>query len=61
MIVRSLIVFGGLLYMDIANKVVYFRADSTTFFQGLKTSVTIQLMVKHNPYIINISLYGTSM
>lgn len=61
MIIHFLIVFGGLLKMDIANKVVYFKADIVIVFQGLKTSVTIQLMAKHNPYIINISLYGTPM
>ncbi len=54
MIIHSLIVFGGLLEMDIANKVVCFRADGITIFQGLKTSATIQLMAKHNPYIVNI-------
>ncbi len=61
MIIHSLIAFGGLLDMDIANKVVYFRANSVIVVQGLKTCVTIQLMAKHNPHIVNISLYGTLM
>lgn len=61
MIIQSLIVFDGLLKMDIANKVVNFKADSVTVFQGLKIGVIIQLMAKHNPYIVNISLYGTPM
>ncbi len=30
MIIHSLIAFDGLLNMDIANKVVYFRADSVS-------------------------------
>ncbi len=34
MIIRYLIVFGGLLDMDIANKVVCFRVDSVTFSKG---------------------------
>jgi hypothetical protein len=53
MIICSLIVFGGLLNMDIANKVC-FRANGVTIFQGLKIGVTIQFMAKHNPYIVSI-------
>jgi len=49
-----LIVFGGLLKMDIVNKVVYFGVDGVTIFQGLKTGVTVQLMAKYNLYIVGI-------
>jgi hypothetical protein len=49
-----LIVFGGLLKMDIVNKVVYFGVDGVTIFQGLKTGVTVQLMAKYSLYIVGI-------
>jgi hypothetical protein len=54
MIIHSFIVFGGLLEVDIANKVVCFRVDGITIFQRLEIGVTIQLMAKHNLYIVNI-------
>jgi len=53
-IVCFLIVFGGLLEMDITNKVVYFGVDGVTIFQGLKTGVTIQFMAKDSFYIVDI-------
>ncbi len=53
-IIRFKIVFGGLLEMDIANKVACFGVDGVITFQGLKTGVIVQLMAKHNPYIVNI-------
>jgi len=53
-IVCFLIVFGGLLEMDIVNKVVCFGVDGVTIFQGLKTGVTIQLMAKDSLYIVGI-------
>jgi hypothetical protein len=51
-IVHFLIDLSGLLVVDVVNKVVCFGANNVTIFQGLKTSVTIQLMNKHNPFII---------
>jgi hypothetical protein len=45
---------GGLLVVDVVNKVVCFGANSVTKFQGLKIGVTIQLMNKHNPFIVGI-------
>jgi len=53
-IVRSFTNLGGLLVVDVANKVVCFGVDSVTIFQGLKIGVTIQLMNKHNPFIVSI-------
>jgi hypothetical protein len=43
-ILRFQIIFGGLLEMDIANKVVYFGVDSIVVFQRLKTGVIVQCM-----------------
>ncbi len=40
-IVRSLIDLGGLLVVDVANKVVCFGANSVTIFQGLKIGVIV--------------------
>ncbi len=54
MIVCSLIVFGGLLNVDIVNKVDCFGTNGVTTFQGLKIGVIIQLKNKHNLYIVGI-------
>jgi hypothetical protein len=53
-IIRSLSDLGGLLVVDLANKVVRFGVDGVTIFEGLRTSVTIQLMNKHNPFLVGI-------
>ncbi len=53
-IVRSLINLGGLLMVNIANKVVCFGVDNVTIFQGLKIGVNVQFMNKHNPFIVGI-------
>jgi hypothetical protein len=53
-IVYSLIVFGGLLNVDIVNKVDCFGTNGVTMFQGSKIGVTIQLKNKHNPFIVGI-------
>jgi hypothetical protein len=45
MIVCSLIVFGGLLNVDIVNKVDCFGTNGVTTFQGLKIGVIIQLKI----------------
>ncbi len=45
-IICSLVIFGGMSKIDIANKV--------TIFQGLKIDVTIQLDSKHCPFVIGI-------
>jgi hypothetical protein len=47
-IVHSLIDFGGLLVVNVAKKVVCFGVDSVTILQGLKISVIVQIMNKHN-------------
>jgi hypothetical protein len=52
-IVRSLTNLGGLLTVDVANKVICFGARCNNF-QGLKISVTVQLMNKHNPFLVGI-------
>lgn len=44
-IVYSFIVFGGLLNVDIVNKVDCFGINGVTMFQGLKIGVTIQLKI----------------
>ncbi len=53
-IVHSFTNLGGLLVVDVVNKVVCFGVDNVTIFQGLKTGVIIQLMNKHNPFIVGI-------
>jgi len=53
-IVRSFIDLGGLLVVDVVNKVVYFEVNGVTNFQGLKRSVIFQLMNKHNHFIVGI-------
>jgi len=45
---------GGQSMVDVANKVVCFGVDGAIIFQGLKKSVTIQLMNKHNPFFVGI-------
>ncbi len=42
--IRSFIDLGGLLMVDVVNKVVYFGVDGVTIFQGLKISVIVQFM-----------------
>jgi len=53
-IVRSLANLGGLLMVNIANKVVCFGAENVTIFQGLKIGVNVQFMNKQNPFIVCI-------
>lgn len=48
--IRSLIVFGGMLKIDLTNKVVYFGADGVSIFQSLKMNVFVQLINKHCPF-----------
>jgi hypothetical protein len=60
-IVCFLTIFGGLIEVNILNKVVCFEGNDVTMFQGLKKGVIIELMVKHNPYIVNIHCMHTPM
>jgi hypothetical protein len=53
-IVRFLIHLGGISRIDIVNKVVCFKANHVIVFQGLKTCIIVQLMNKHNAYIVGI-------
>jgi hypothetical protein len=53
-IVCFLIHLGGILGIDVANKVVCFKANHVIVFQGLKACVIVQLMNKHNAYIVGI-------
>lgn len=54
MIVHSLFTFGGLLKANIINEVVYSGANGVIMFQVLKMNVSVQLMDKHNPHIVDI-------
>jgi len=54
MIVHSLFTFGGLLKANIINEVVYSGANGVIVFQVLKMNVSVQLMDKHNPHIVDI-------
>jgi hypothetical protein len=53
-IIRSLVVFGGMLETNIVNKIICFWANSVVVFQGLKTGVTFQLVCKHCPFVVGI-------
>jgi hypothetical protein len=46
--------FGGMLKIDVVNKVVSFGVNSVTVFQGLKIGVTIQLVSKHYLFVVGI-------
>ncbi len=48
--IRSVIVFGGMLKIDLTNKVVYFGANGVSIFQSLKMNVFVQLINKHCPF-----------
>jgi hypothetical protein len=52
-IVCSFTDLGGRLVVDVA-RVVCFGVDGVTIFQGLKTSVIVQFMNKHNHFIVGI-------
>lgn len=54
MIVHSLFTFGGLLKANIINEVVYSGANGVIMFQVLKMNVSVQVMDKHNPHIVDI-------
>ncbi len=43
--------FGGLIEMEIANKLICFETNGINVFQGVKIGVTTQLMMKHAPYV----------
>jgi hypothetical protein len=43
-----------MLETNIVNKVVCFGANYVVVFQGLKTSVIIQLVSKHCPFVVRI-------
>jgi hypothetical protein len=51
LIVKSLVEYGGLIEMEIANKLVYLGENGVNVFQGVKVGVTTQLMTKHAPYV----------
>jgi hypothetical protein len=53
-IVCFLTAFGGLIEVNIVNKVVCFEGNDVTMFPRLKKGVIIELIVKLNPYIVNI-------
>lgn len=53
-IIRYLTIFYGMSKNNIANKVVYFRVDNVTIFQGLKTNVIVQLVNKHCLFVLRI-------
>jgi hypothetical protein len=57
-IIRSLAIFDGTSEIDIANKVVCFGADGVTIFQSLKTSVIVQWVSKHCPFVVGIHCMG---
>jgi hypothetical protein len=52
--IRSLVVFGGMLKIDLANKVFYFGVNGVSIFQILKTSVFVKSINKHYPFFVGI-------
>ncbi len=53
-IIHFLVVFGGMLEIDLGNKVVCFGVDSVIIFQGLKIGVIVLLINKHCLLLIGI-------
>ncbi len=51
LIVKNLVEYGGLIEMEIANKLVYLGENGVNVFQGVKVGVTTQLMTKHAQYV----------
>jgi hypothetical protein len=54
LIVKNLVEYGGLIEMEIANKLVYLGENGVNVFQGVKVGVTTQLMTKHAPYVKSV-------
>ncbi len=54
LIVKSLVEYGGLIEMEIANKLVYLGENGVNVFRGVKAGVTTQLMRKHAPYVNSV-------
>jgi len=52
LIMQSLVHYGGISEIDVANKLVCFMVDGLLFFLGVKYGVTTQLMQKHDPYVL---------
>jgi hypothetical protein len=50
----NLVEFGGMTKTDVANKLVYFRVDGVTIFQGFKNVVTTKLMHNHVPFMSGV-------
>jgi hypothetical protein len=53
-IVKSLLLYGGLLEFDLALKLICFGVDGVMMFQGSKTKVTVQLKEKHVPFLLGV-------
>ncbi len=47
-----LIIFDGMLEINIANKVLCFGVDTVIIFQCLKTGVIVHPINKHYPFIV---------
>jgi hypothetical protein len=56
-IVQSLVGFEGMTKIDMVNKLMCFGANGSTIFQGVKMSVTTQLMQKHIPFVSNVGKF----
>lgn len=57
MIVQSLVGFEGMIKIDMVNKLMCFRANGSTMFQGVKMSVNTQSMPKHIPFVSNVGKF----
>jgi hypothetical protein len=56
-IVQSLVGFEGMTKIDMVNKLMHFGANGSTIFQGVKMSVTTQLVQKHIPFVSNVNKF----
>ncbi len=54
MIIHFVVIFGGMLEINIANKVVCFGVEGVIIFQGLKTNVIVQLINKYYLFVVRI-------
>ncbi len=54
MIICFLVIFGGILEINIVNKVLCFGVNSVIVFHGLNIGVIVQLINKQYPFIVKI-------
>jgi hypothetical protein len=54
MIVEQLSWYGGILEMELVEKMICFGTDGVAVFQGSRNGVIQQLKEKHAPFVIGV-------